>query len=143
MMADAYLWIKSLHVMAIIAWMAGLFYLPRLFVYHSKTLPKSESSETFKIMEEKLLRIIMLPAMIVSWLAGLVLIHILQDLPWWLIIKVAAVIAMTAVHMVLKSHARRFAADERPKSERYFRALNEVPTVLMVIIVIMVIVKPF
>jgi protoporphyrinogen IX oxidase len=142
-MADAYPWIKALHVMAIIAWMAGLFYLPRLFVYHSRTAPGSESSETFKVMEDKLLRIIMRPAMIVSWLAGLGLVWILYDLPWWLVVKLAAVVGMTAVHEVLQGYAKRFARDERPRNEGYFRMLNEVPTVLMVIIVIMVIVKPF
>ncbi len=142
-MADFYPWVKALHVMAVIAWMAGLFYLPRLFVYHCKVAAGSEASELFKVMEEKLLRVIMAPAMTVAWIAGLVLIWMIGDFPGWLIVKVLAVVALSVYHTVLKKHAMLFGRDERPKDERFYRILNEVPTVLMVIIVIMVIVKPF
>jgi putative membrane protein len=142
-MTEPYLWLKALHVIAVIAWMAGLFYLPRLFVYHSRVKVGSESSELFKTMEAKLLRIIMMPAMTVAWIAGLALIWIVGDLPWWLIVKLLSVLLMTGFHVMLKTYATAFAGDQRPRSEKYFRAINEIPTVLMVVIVIMVIVKPW
>jgi putative membrane protein len=142
-MAEYYLWIKAFHVIAIITWMAGLFYLPRLFVYHSKADIGSAMSETFKVMERRLLKAIMNPAMIASWVLGMVLIHILGWVPGWLVLKLLAVVALTAFHMHLASYVRRFGADERRKSERYFRIINEVPTVLAIVIVIAVIVKPF
>jgi putative membrane protein len=142
-MAEYYLWIKALHVIAVIAWMAGLFYLPRLFVYHSKAEISSELSDTFKIMERRLLRIIMTPAMIASWLFGLMLVHILGGFPGWLVVKLGAVLVLTAFHMLLARYVRRFGEDQRPKSERYFRIVNELPTVLLIVIVAMAVVKPF
>ena len=145
-MANLYLWLKAFHIIAVIAWMAGLFYLPRLFVYHSATAALSAMSETFKIMEARLARIIMLPAAVLAWALGLALAYItgqFGDPQGWFLIKFAAVVALTAFHMVLIRHLCAFAGDERPKSERYYRALNEVPTVLMILIVIMAVVKPF
>ena len=142
-MAEAYPWIKALHVMAVIAWMAGLFYLPRLFVYHRTVEAASEASELFKVMEGRLLRVIMAPAMGVAWVAGLIMVWQIGDFPVWLVVKILAVVALSVYHSVLKGYAVRFDRDERPRSERFFRVLNEVPTVLSIVIVIMVIVKPF
>jgi protoporphyrinogen IX oxidase len=143
-MLDAlYPWLKALHVAAVISWMAGLFYLPRLFVYHSQTRPGAESSELFKTMERKLATVIMGPAMGVTWLAGLGLVHFIDIAEPWAIIKAASVIAMTAFHVWLTRFIKQFARDERPKSESFFRAANEIPTVLMLVIVVMVLVKPF
>lgn len=139
-----YEWLKALHVLAIISWMAGLLYLPRLFVYHAGTAAGSDQSETFKIMERRLLKAIMTPAMVVSWATGLYL-------AWsagffaagWFHGKLLAVVAMSAVHGMLARHVRLFASDANVRSHRYFRVLNEVPTLLMAGIVILVIVKPF
>ena len=143
-MTDLYPWIKALHVIAVIAWMAAMLYLPRLFVYHSVTPRGSEQSETFKTMERRLLKAIASPAMGVTWLAGLFLIW---QGGWissgWMHGKLALVIAISAVHGKLAKHVREFAEDRNEKSQRYFRILNEVPTVLMIGIVILVIVKPF
>ena len=138
------LWITAIHVMAIISWMAGIFYLPRLFVYHCQADQGSKQSQTFKTMESKLLKVIMAPAMMVSWLTGLTLAYFNQF--WfepWFIIKLILVILMTIFHIYLGKWARDFNADNNQKSEKYFRIANEVPTILMMIIVIMVIVKPF
>lgn len=139
-----YLWIKSLHVIAIIAWMAGMLYLPRLFVYHCGAAKGSEQSETFKVMERRLLKAIINPAMIVAWLAGL-------WLAWdagfwtsgWFHAKFALALAMSGVHGLYVRHWREFAQDRNSKSATYYRVLNEVPTLLMIGIVIFVIVKPF
>lgn len=147
-MAEAYLWLKAIHVIAVISWMAGLLYLPRLFAYHAAAPSQSDAPEMLNVMEERLLRIIMLPAVIITWLTGL-------TLAWnigggssvtdsgWLAVKALAVIALTALHMRLAWHRRRFASGNNRHSEKYFRAINEAPTVLMIIIIIMVIVKPF
>lgn len=139
-----YEWIKALHVVAVIAWMAGLLYLPRLFVYHTQAAAGSNTSETFKVMERRLLKAIMNPAMIVTWLAGL---WIVWQGGWfmagWFHAKLLLVIVMSAVHGMLAGHVRAFADDRNTKPQRYFRILNEVPTVLMIAIVILVIVKPF
>jgi putative membrane protein len=138
-----YLWIKALHVIAIISWMAGLLYLPRLFVYHSAVGPGPQS-ETFKVMERRLLRFIMTPAMSVAWIAGLILI---VDGKWtasgWLHAKLGLVIALTGLHVYFSYLARRFARDENPHSQRFYRLINEAPTVLMIGVVILVVVKPF
>jgi putative membrane protein len=139
-----YLWLKALHVIAIIAWMAGMLYLPRLFVYHAETQRGSIQSETFKIMERRLLKAIINPAMIATWILGLVLVW---QGGWitsgWLHAKVALVIGLSAVHGILSKQVKLFAADKNTRPARYFRILNEVPTVLMIGIVILVIVKPF
>ncbi|CAN5492504.1 protoporphyrinogen oxidase HemJ [soil metagenome] len=142
----SYLWLKAFHVIAVVAWMAGLFYLPRIFVYHRETMPRSAISETFKIMERRLLRAIMYPAMAVSWVLGLSLAWltgVLSDWPFWFIVKAAAVLVLTGFHLWLGGFVDRFGRDERPRSARFFRAINEIPTLLLVIIVIMAVVKPF
>lgn len=139
-----YPWVKAIHVIAVISWMAGMLYLPRLFVYHADTQRGSAQSETFKVMERRLLRAIINPAMVVSWAAGL-------WLAWrgfgfqggWLHAKLAAVLVLSGVHGYLSRAVRAFAEDRNAKPARHWRIVNEVPTVLMVIIVILVIVKPF
>lgn len=141
---DLYLWVKALHVIAVIAWMAGMLYLPRLFVYHCDAEAGSVQSETFKVMERRLLRVIMNPAMIIAWVLGL-------WLAWsgglfgevWFWVKFGAIIAMSAAHGSLAKGVRLFAEDRNEKTARQWRMINEIPTVLMFVIVIMVIVKPF
>lgn len=140
-----YEWLKVLHVLAVISWMAGLLYLPRLMVYHVGSEIGSEQDLTFRVMERRLLKAIMRPAAAFALLTGLGLIYVagfgLGDV--WLVLKLLALVAMFAVHGVLEGHVKRFASGTQVRSSRYFRILNEVPTVLMVVIVIMVIVKPF
>jgi protoporphyrinogen IX oxidase len=139
-----YLWIKALHVIAVIAWMAGMFYLPRLFVYHADVAIGSDTSELFKVMERRLLRVIINPAMVLSWLFGL-------WLAWsgfgfvggWLHMKFAAVLALSIFHGYLSKAAWDFANDRNVRTSRYWRLMNEVPTLLMTVIVILVILKPF
>ncbi len=139
-----YLWAKALHVMAIISWMAAMFYLPRLFVYHTQVEPGSAQSELFKIMERRLLRAIMNPAMIVAWVLGLYLaIESGAFTEGWFHIKFLAVFLLSGVHGYLSAATRRFAEDRNEKPERHWRIVNEAPTLLMIVIVIMVIVKPF
>lgn len=139
-----YLWVKAFHAIAIIAWMAGLLYLPRLFVYHVAAERGSVQSETFKVMERRLLKAIMNPAMLAAWVLGLWLAW-LGDFWWqgWFLAKLALVLGLSAVHGHLAKHVRLFAADANEKPGTYFRVVNEVPTLLMVAIVILVIVKPF
>ncbi|MDB5590206.1 protoporphyrinogen oxidase HemJ [Enterovirga sp.] len=139
-----YLLVKSLHILAVISWMAGMLYLPRLFVYHADAQPGSAQSETFKVMERRLLRAIMTPAMVVTWAAGL-------WLAWdagffrsgWLHGKLALVLALSGVHGLLAVRVRRFAEDANTRSARHYRILNEIPTVLMIGIVLLVVLKPF
>jgi putative membrane protein len=139
-----YLWIKALHVIAVIAWMAGMLYLPRLFVYHADAPVGSPQSETFKIMERRLYRLIINPAMIVTWVLGLWLAwSVVGFSEGWLHAKIALVVAMSAMHGYLGGAVRRFAEDRNQKPARHWRIVNEVPTVLMIAIVILVIVKPF
>ena len=139
-----YLWLKAFHVMAVIAWMAGMFYLPRLFVYHADTQKGSIQSETFKIMERRLLKAIINPAMMVTWVLGL---YLVWDGGWyksgWMHAKFALVLIMSGLHGVYVRRLKDFAADKNTRSAKYYRILNEVPTVLMIGIVILVIVKPF
>jgi putative membrane protein len=141
---DGYLWFKALHVMSVLAWMAGLFYMPRLFVYHSQQAAASATSETFKVMEAKLMRIIMNPAMVSSWLFGLLTAWKLDA--WtagWFHVKLLMVLAMTGFHLMLARWSRDFAADANRHPERFYRIANEVPTLLMMVIVVMAVVKPF
>ena len=141
-----YTWIKALHVMAVIAWMAGLFYLPRLFVYHAERASVgSELDRTFKVMEEKLLRVIMNPAMITAWICGLLMIGMggLDFTSVWGWAKLLAVVAMTAAHMWMAARRKDFALGRNTRSGRSYRIANEVPTILMVVAVVAVIVKPF
>ncbi len=139
-----YQWLLALHVIAVIAWMAGMLYLPRLFVYHCDADVGSIQSETFKVMERRLLKAIINPAMIAAWLLGL---WLAWQGGWfkapWLHVKLALVLGMSGVHGILSKYVREFAADRRRKSQKFFRILNEVPTVLMIMIVILVVVKPF
>jgi putative membrane protein len=139
-----YQWLLALHIIAVIAWMAGMLYLPRLFVYHCDADVGSIQSETFKVMERRLLKAIINPAMIAAWLLGL---WLAWQGGWfkapWLHVKLALVIGMSGVHGILSKYVREFAADRRRKSQKFFRILNEVPTVLMILIVVLVVVKPF
>jgi len=140
----AYNWIKALHVIAIISWMAGMLYLPRLFIYHCDAETGSVQSETFKVMERRLLRVIINPAMTIAWVAGL-------WLAWtsgayaqgWFQAKFLMVLLLSASHGYLSAAVRAFAEDRNEKTARHWRIVNEVPTVLMILIVILVIVKPF
>lgn len=144
-MGEGYLWIKALHVIAVISWMAGMLYLPRLFVYHTQTKPGSEASERFKVMERLLMKAIMLPAMIVSWGSGLGMIY-LGDLlagGGWIHVKLAMVVLLSGVHGFLSKARKTFEVDANERPERFYRMINEVPTLLMVFIVILVVVKPF
>ena len=141
---NLYLWIKASHVVAVISWMAGLFYLPRLFIYHADAEPGSVQSETFKVMEQRLLRIIMNPAMMLTWILGLNLAWSVHGLHGgWLHAKIGLVVALTAVHMLFSRAVRAFARDENRRSARYWRFMNEAPTLLMIAIVVLVVVKPF
>lgn len=140
-----YEWVKALHVISVIAWMAGMLYLPRLFVYHSVAETGSVQSETFKVMERRLFRAITTPAMIATWVFGLTLVH-LGGADWssgWWWTKVVLVLGMSGVHGLYACHVKAFARDGNDKPQKYFRLINEVPTVLMIGIVIAVIVKPF
>ena len=142
--ARLFLWIKAVHVVAVIAWLAGMLYLPRLFIYHCDAAKGSVQSETFKIMEQRLLRLIINPAMIASWALGLWMIYALYPISgYWIWVKLAAVVALSAVHGHFAKAVRLFGEDRNDKSPRYWRAMNEIPTVLMIVIVVMVIVKPF
>ena len=142
--ASGLLWIKALHVIAVISWMAGMLYLPRLFVYHTGVAPGSEASETFKVMEARLLEFIINPAMIMTWVLGL-------WLAWtafrfhggWLHAKIGLVVILSGVHGYFTGAVRAFAADRNTRSARHWRLMNEVPTLIMVLVVILVIVKPF
>jgi protoporphyrinogen IX oxidase len=139
-----YLWIKAVHIIAVIAWMAGMLYLPRLFVYHTEAEPGSKQSETFKVMERRLLKAIINPAMIATWAFGL-------WLAWdggfftasWFHAKLALVVVMSAVHGFYARCVREFAEDRNTRPQRFYRMINEVPTLLMIAIVILVVVKPF
>lgn len=144
-MGDGYLWIKALHVIAVISWMAGLLYLPRLFVYHTQAKPGSEASERFKVMERLLMKAIMLPAMIVSWGAGITLIWMgdLLASGGWIHVKLLLVVLLSGMHGFLSKARKDFLLDQNMRPEKFFRLVNEVPTVLMILIVILVIVKPF
>ena len=146
-LSDYHLWFKALHIAAVISWMAGLFYLPRLMAYHAERGPAgSEMSETFKIMERKLIRIIMNPAMVVTWVAGIALLLTPGVVDWgagWIYFKLLMVAAMTWFHHWLSLRRKEFERDENSRSGRTFRMMNELPTVLMLVIVIMVVVRPF
>jgi putative membrane protein len=138
-------WVKALHVISVIAWMAGMLYLPRLFVYHAVAEIGSDKSETFKVMERRLLKGIINPAMIASWVFGLWMVigGWVSFSAGWLHAKLLFVVLLTACHGILAKHARLFAQDKNVKPQKFFRIINEVPTVLMIVIVILVVVKPF
>ncbi len=140
-----YEWLRALHILAIISWMAGLLYLPRLFVYHVEARVGSDKSETFKLMEFRLMRYIMGPASGAAWLFGGLMLWanpvLMQD--GWMHVKLLCVVLMTGVHHAMMKWCKNFAADQNTKSTKFFRIVNEVPTVLMIIIVIMAVVQPF
>lgn len=146
MAGDAYLWIKALHLIAVIAWMAGLLYLPRLFVYHTDAEAGSELSETLKLMERRLLKFIMNPAMLASFLFGGILLADLDSDAWrsgWLHAKLVLVAGLLGMHMAMAKWRRDFALDRNPRSQKFYRIANEGPTLLMIGIVIFVVLKPF
>ena len=140
-----FLYIKAFHIIAMIAWMAGILYLPRLFVYHTEAEAGSKQSETFKVMERRLLKAITIPAMIATWIFGLILAYYLVN--WsaagWFHLKLVLVIAMSAFTGFLGRWTREFAEDRNTHSQKFYRIVNEVPTLLMIAIVILAIVKPF
>ena len=141
-----YEWFRALHMIAVISWMAGMLYLPRLFVYHVDAKKGSEQSETFKVMERRLLKYIMNPAMGASWVLGFLMLFANPAMlsgQGWMHVKLLSVFLMSGVHGMLASHVRKFANDENTKSAKYFRIVNEVPTILMIVIVIMAVVQPF
>jgi putative membrane protein len=144
-----YEWIKAFHIIAVIAWMAGMLYLPRLFVYHCAAEKGSVQSETFKVMERRLLRAIINPAMVATWVFGLWLAWLGPDSRYgwfaspWLWAKLVLVLALSAVHGMLARWRKDFAADRNVHSQRFYRIINEIPAVLLIGIVILVVVKPF
>jgi putative membrane protein len=137
--------VKAFHIIAIIAWMAGLLYLPRLFVYHSLVDVGSVRSQTYKLMERRLLKGIMNPAMIISWLLGLYLLHLNPSLlqEYWMLAKIICIVLMTYFHMKFAGMRLRLEADETPRSDKYYRYWNEAPTLTMIAIVILAVVEPF
>ena len=142
---NAYLTFKALHLIAVISWMAGLLYLPRIFVYHAETVENKSQSETFKLMEKRLYFYIMNPAMILSWVFGILLIHsqgILSVALLWMKIKIGLVIVLTGYHFYLLAILRDFQIDNNSKSSKFFRIINEVPTLLLIIIIFVVVFKP-
>ncbi len=146
MTGDGYLWLKALHIIAVIAWMAGLLYLPRLYVYHCDAGPGSARSEMLKVMERRLLRAIMTPAMIAAVVFGVWLALLPDVIDWssgWFHAKLVLVVALAAAHGLMARWRRDFAADRNTRSQRFYRIANEAPTVLMIVIVILAVVKPF
>ena len=138
------LYVKAFHVIAVISWMAGLLYLPRLFIYHCDAPIGSAQSDTFKMMERRLLKVIMNPAMMITWILGLYLAwDVYRFQGGWLHAKIAMVVALTVVHVFFSRAVRGFAADKPRRPPRHWRLFNEIPTLLMIIIVILVVVKPF
>ncbi len=145
-LASWYPWIKAFHIISVMAWMAGMLYLPRLFVYHAEAQPGSVQSETFKTMERRLLRAIINPAMISSFVFGGLLAGIPGLVDWsqgWIWVKLASVAGLSVAHHLFARWRKEFAEDRNQRPARFYRKVNEVPTVLLIIIVIMVAVKPF
>ena len=142
---NLYLTFKAFHLISVVAWMAGLLYLPRIFVYHAENIDQKKASEIFKIMERKLFNYIMMPSMILTWLFGILLIGnlgftVLSEL--WVILKGFSVLLLTHYHFYLGKCVRMFATDQNTKSSRFFRIINEVPTILLILIVFIVVFKP-
>jgi protoporphyrinogen IX oxidase len=145
-LAPDILWIKALHVIAMVAWMSGLFYLPRLYVYHCQVVPGSAEGERFKVMERRLLKQITTPAMIVTWIAGLLMAFTPGVVSWtagWWHAKLFLVLMMTGFHGACSRWRRDFLNDRNRRSEKFYRIANEIPTLLLIVIVVLVIVKPF
>ncbi|MGY9005877.1 MAG: protoporphyrinogen oxidase HemJ [Alphaproteobacteria bacterium] len=146
LLTSFYPWIKSLHIIAVIAWMAGLLYLPRLFVYHAEVPADSDRSIMLKLMELRLLKLIMNPAMIAVFVLGGLLLAtpgVISDAEYWWHLKIVLVIGLAALHMVMGAWRRAFDEDRNTRSAKFFRMMNEVPTVIMIGIIILVIVRPF
>jgi putative membrane protein len=144
MSSEVYLWLKALHLIALVSWMAGMLYLPRLFVYHTRLAAGSEASEMFKVMERKLMRLIINPAMIATWGFGLALAIGTQAFAnGWMHAKFTLLIGMQIAHAMMSRYRKAFARDANVKSEKFFRIFNEVPAVLMVFIILLVVLKPF
>ena len=143
----AYPWFKSAHIVAVVSWMAALLYLPRLLVYHANAKPASEMSETFKLMEANIHRLIMTPAMLLVWGFGLMLMitpgTIDWSSPWWFLVKLVCVVLLTVFHLQCGKWRKAFRLDSNQRSAKFFRVVNEIPTVLLIIIVILVVVRPF
>lgn len=144
-MENYYVWYKAIHIISVISWMAAMFYLPRLFVYHTRAAVGSEMDQTFKVMEKKLLRLIMTPAMIATYIFGFLLAYIygFVALGAWFHIKMLAVLALTAMHGMQAKWVKDFARGANKHSEKFYRVVNEVPVIFMIIAVVMVVVKPF
>ena len=141
---NLYLLFKSLHIIAVISWMAGLLYLPRIFVYHSEASDNTQK-QTFKVMERKLYNYIMMPAMLLSWLFGVLLIHSLGFnifLELWMQIKIISVLILTYYHFMLGKYLNDFAIDNNNKSSKFYRIINEVPTIILIVVVFVVVFKP-
>ena len=145
LLLDYYLWLKALHLIAMVSWMAGMFYLPRLFVYHTTAPAGSAQSETFKVMERKLLKVIINPAMIATWVIGLLM--LVAQPVWltqgWMHVKLTALVGLSVFHMMLARWCRQFAEDANQRSGKFYRMANEVPTVLLIVIVLVAVLKPF
>ena len=142
---NTYLLFKSLHLIAVISWMAGLLYLPRIFVYHTENIDQKKISEIFKVMERRLFNYIMMPAMILTWIFGGLLVgslgvQVFYEL--WIILKGILVLLLTHYHFYLGKYVRLFAIDQNTKSSKFFRIINEVPTILLILIVFIVVFKP-
>ncbi len=138
------LWVKALHIISVIAWMAGMLYLPRLFVYHAEAAKDSEASETFKVMERRLLKAIVNPSMILVFLTGFTLVYLTGDWRdgWWQA-KFVLVLGLAGLHGYFARCVRAFAQDANKRPARFYRILNEAPTILMILIVVLAVVKPF
>ncbi len=144
--ADAYVWMKALHIISVIAWMAGLLYLPRIFVYHTECDVGSQQSETFQIMERRLFRVIMNPAMLATFVFGGVLLANQDSSIWqeiWIYVKLFCVVGLVVSHEMMGAWRRAFAENRNRRPASFYRIMNEVPTFLMIVVVIFVVVKPF
>jgi len=145
-MAEYYLWFKAFHVISVVAWMAGMLYLPRLYVYHADAEAGSGKSETFKTMERRLLRVIVYPSMILTFVFGGLMVSVPDMTDWnqgWPWIKFAMILLMLGVHFLFARWQRDFAADRNVRPAKFYRWWNEVPTILLIVIIIMAVVKPF
>ena len=145
-LTEVYPWVKSLHVISVISWMAGMLYLPRLFVYHAVATPGSEHAATLAVMERRLLRAIMNPAMVATWVFGGLLLATPGIVDWaagWIYVKLGAIGCLTIAHHVFALWRKEFARGENRRPQRAYRIANEIPTVLMIIVVVMVIARPF
>ena len=134
--------LKTIHIFSVIAWMSGLLYLPRIFMYHADKEIKKDTSETFKVMERKLFNIIMTPAFILTWLSGLSMIHYL-GIDTWLILKIFFVVLLTGYHFVCRKWLKDFANDTNSRKSNFFRITNEIPAIFLIVIIILVVFKPF